>query len=202
MTKYFSLLSIVLFFNCSPVSSSSDESSRRGSSDRPGSWARELNRPGLPNLHRVSPVLYRSAQPTAEGMREAKRMGIKTVVNLRALHSDTDKLTGTGLFHEHIQVKAWHPEVEDVVRFLKIVNDPSKTPVLVHCQHGADRTGVMVAVYRVAVQGWSKKEAIREMKKGGYGYHRIWRNLPRFLKKLHMETIRRRAGIGVPSAAW
>ena len=43
--------------------------------------------------------------------------------------------------------------------------DPAKRPVFVHCKHGADRTGTMVAFYRILFEGWSKDEAIREMKK-------------------------------------
>lgn len=99
-----------------------------------------VNRPGLPNLHKVSPVLYRGAQPTAEGMRELKKLGIRTVVNLRWLHSDRDEIGDTGLAYEEISMKSWHPEDEDVARFLRIVTDPDRTPVFIHCQHGADRT--------------------------------------------------------------
>ena len=94
-------------------------------------------------------------------------MGIKTIINLRSFHSDRDEIGQAALAYEHIYMKAWHPEEKEVVRLLKIVTDPKRTPVLVHCQHGADRTGTMVAVYRIAVQGWSKAEAIRELTQGG-----------------------------------
>src|SRR5262245_26418809 len=73
--------------------------------------------PGLENFARVSEELYRGAQPTAEGMQELARLGIKTVVDLRSFHSDRDELRGTGLRYAHIPCKAWHPEEEDVVRF-------------------------------------------------------------------------------------
>ena len=92
-------------------------------------------------------------------------------------------------------MKAWHPEEKEAVRFLKIVTDPQRTPVLVHCQHGADRTGTMIAVYRIAVQGWSKAEAIREMTEGGFGFHWIWSNLPRWIQKLDIDRIKRQAGM-------
>ncbi|HPD16736.1 MAG TPA: dual specificity protein phosphatase family protein [Planctomycetota bacterium] len=162
---------------------------------RPAAWATPLQRPGLPNLHKVSDGLYRGAQPTAEGLRELAKMGIKTVVNLRALHSDRDELGDTGLAYEHIPMNAWNAETEDVVRFLQIVTDRAKTPVFVHCLHGADRTGTMCAVYRVVVQNWSKDEAIREMKEGGFGHHSIFRNLPRFIEGLDVEALRRKAGL-------
>ncbi len=169
--------------------------------ERPASWATPLKMDGLPNLHRVSDTLFRSAQPTKQGMRNLSPLKVKTVVNLRAFHSDRDELGDTKVGYEHIFMKTWHPEREDAVRFLKIVTDPSKAPVLVHCQHGADRTGTMCAIYRVAVQGWTKEEALREMTAGGFGYHEIWANLPPWFKDLDIEALRQEAGIAAPTAA-
>ena len=163
--------------------------------ERPAAWAAPIRRAGLPNLHKVSDDLYRGAQPAAEGMPELKKMGIKTVVNLRSLHSDKDLLGDTGLAYEGIAMKAWHAETEDAVRFLKIVTDKARTPVFVHCQHGADRTGTMCALYRIVVQGWSKDEATGEMTQGGFGFHPIYRNLPDFLRDLDVAELRRKAGI-------
>lgn len=128
-------------------------------------------------------------------MRNLKRMGIKTIVNLRAFHSDRDEIGDTGMGYEHIFMKTWHPEKEDVVRFLKIVTDPGQMPVLVHCQHGADRTGTMSAIYRVAVEGWTKEEAVREMMQGGFNFHEVWSNLPPWIANLDIEEIRKEAGI-------
>jgi protein tyrosine phosphatase (PTP) superfamily phosphohydrolase (DUF442 family) len=163
--------------------------------DRPASWAQPIELEGVPNLHRVSAGLYRSAQPTALGMRNLRKLRIKTVVNLRAFHSDRDEIGDAALGYEHIYMKTWHPEREDVVRFLRIVTDPSRAPFLVHCQHGADRTGAMVAWYRIAVQGWTKQEAIREMTEGGFGFHAVWENLPDWIEELDVDSIRRDAGI-------
>lgn len=163
--------------------------------NRPNRWARSIEVKGVPNLFKVSDSLYRSAQPTAEGMRNLKELGIVTVVNLRSFHSDRDEIDNTGLAYEHIYMKAWHPERKEVVRFLQIVTDPKRAPVLVHCQHGSDRTGTMAALYRVAVQGWSKEDAIREMTKGGFGFNEIWVNLPDWINDLDVDSIRREAGI-------
>ncbi|MCU0858760.1 MAG: dual specificity protein phosphatase family protein [Pontiellaceae bacterium] len=149
--------------------------------NRPSAWAVPIALEGVPNLHKVSDTLYRSAQPTALGMQNLKKMGIKTVINLRSFHSDRDELKGTGLAYEHLFMKAWHPEREEAERFLQIVTDPARTPVLVHCQHGADRTGTLCAIYRIAVQDWPKEEAIREMTDGGFGFHEIWSNLPEWI---------------------
>jgi protein tyrosine/serine phosphatase len=155
----------------------------------------EANLPGVPNFHKVSEDLYRGAQPTQEGFRELEKLGIKTVVNLRSSHSDKDLLKGTNFSYEHIPMTAWHPEQEDAVRFLKIVTDANRTPVFVHCRHGADRTGTMCAIYHIAVQGWSKDQAIEEMTKGDFGFHGIFENLVNYIRGLDIEEIKQQAGI-------
>jgi len=146
--------------------------------------------PGLPNFSQVSEGLYRGAQPTAEGMQTLAELGIKTVVNLRSFHSDRDELRGTGLLYAHIECKAWHPEEEDVVRFLKIVRDPASQPVFVHCQHGADRTGMMVASYRVVEQGWTTEQATEELPR--FGFHEVWDGIREFLAKLDPAALERK----------
>lgn len=163
--------------------------------NRPAHWAKPIQIKGAPNLHKVSDTLYRSAQPSGEGMRNLKAMGIETVVDLRSLHSDRDEIGDIGLSYEQIYMKAWHPEEEDAVRFLQIVTNPKRSPVIVHCQHGADRTGTMCVLYRVAVQGWSKEEALKEMTDGGFGFHGIWENLIQWINGLDIDRIKRKAGI-------
>jgi protein tyrosine/serine phosphatase len=92
-------------------------------------------------------------------------------------------------------MQPWRPENKDVVRFLKIATDPNKTPVFVHCQHGADRTGTMCAIYRIAVQEWTKDEAIEEMTKGDFGFHGIFENLVTYIRELDIDKIKQEAGI-------
>ena len=163
--------------------------------NRPAHWARSMQMEGVPNLHKISDSLYRSAQPSAAGMKNLKAMRIETVISLRSFHSDHDEIGESGLAYEHLSMKAWHPEEEEAVRFLRIVTNPKQSPVLVHCQYGADRTGTMCALYRVAVQGWSKEEALKEMAQGGFGFHGIWENLIQWIDGLDIERIKKRAGI-------
>ncbi len=174
-------------------------SSAAAPATRPAEWAQPLSRPGLPNLFRVSDHYYRGAQPTAAGFQQLSKMGVRTDVNLRSMHSDTDKLGSVPIAYQHISFKAWHPEHDDVVRFLKIVTNPANQPVFVHCQHGADRTGMMTAVYRIVVQGWSKDDALDEMTQGGFGYHPIWRDLVDFVRKMDVEALRREVGLPAPA---
>jgi len=60
---------------------------------------------------------------------------------------------------------------------------------------GPIRTGTMCALYRIAVQGWTKKKAIQEMTDGGYGFHEIYANLPEWIRRLDIESIKKDAGI-------
>jgi protein tyrosine/serine phosphatase len=142
---------------------------------------------GLPNFAKVSEVLYRGAQPTAEGFAQLKKMGIKTIINLRSLHSDRSKLEGTGLQYVHITAEAWNPEEEDVLKFLKIALNPAHQPVFVHCKCGADRTGMMVAIYRMLEQGWNLEKVFKEM--DNFGRHPVFSEINDYLKKLDPKTL-------------
>lgn len=150
---------------------------------------------GLPNAYRVTEDLYRGAQPTAAGFRHLEEMGVKTVINLRALHSDRDELEGTSLDYVHIHMEAWDADMDELVRFLEVATDESRQPVFVHCQHGADRTGICCAVYRIAVCGWSKERAIQEMTRERFGFHEIWQNLMDRVEELDVRELERRAGL-------
>jgi protein tyrosine phosphatase (PTP) superfamily phosphohydrolase (DUF442 family) len=162
---------------------------------RPANWAQPLAAPGISNFFQVTTNLYRGARPTAAGMTHLKALGIKIVVNLRAFHSDQDEVAGAGLKSVRFETKPWHAEEEDVVGFLRVVADTNNLPVFVHCQRGADRTGLMCAMYRIVVCGWSKPEAIDEMKKGGFDFDPAWHNLVRFVEKADIADLKRRAGL-------
>lgn len=162
---------------------------------RPENWARKLDRPGLPNLHQVTPNIYRGAQPTAEGMAQLKAMGIKTVINLRTFHSDRDEVAGSGLKSVRFTTQPWDSDDEDVIHFLEVVSDTNNLPAFVHCKRGADRTGMMCAMYRVAICGWTKTEAVQEMRNGGFAFSPVWKNLVIYVEKADVEMLKRKAGI-------
>jgi protein tyrosine/serine phosphatase len=157
---------------------------------RPAEWAAPIEKEGLPNFNKISADIYRGAQPAAAGIKQLKEMGIKTIINLRAFSSDEDEIGSTEIGCENIDMKTWHPEDEDVARFLKIVTDKTKLPIFVHCKHGSDRTGLMCAIYRVAVCGWSKQAAVDEMIYGGFGFHPVWENLIDYFMKLDIEKLK------------
>jgi tyrosine-protein phosphatase SIW14 len=148
------------------------------------------NLEGIPNFARISRGVWRGAQPTAEGMAKLKEMGVKTIVNLRALHTDRDELRGLGLDYAHFPCTAVVPDEEVVVKFLKIATDPERRPVFVHCQHGSDRTGVLIAAYRIVVQGWSREKAKRELPV--FGFHDVFLPLERYLDEFDADAVRKK----------
>lgn len=183
--KIFSLMLVISISGCKDSSGES-----QSASPSQFTTATEIKLSGCGNLYKVSDTLYRGEQPTAEGFKELEKLGIKMVVNLRSLHSDRDELEGTSLGYEHIRMEAWDPEHEQVEAFLKVAADPEKQPIFVHCMHGSDRTGTMVAVYRIVIEGWEAEKAIDEMQKGPFGFHAIFSGLPEFIKELDIESLR------------
>ena len=169
--------------------------SAQESTNRPANWAQKIEVAGIKNCFQVTTNLYRGAQPTAAGMARLKAMGVKTVINLREWHSDHDKLAGTDLKSVRFKTEPWHGDEEDVVLFLKVVTDTNNLPVFVHCERGADRTGMMCAMYRVVACGWTKEAAIAEMKNGGFEFNPAWKNLVTFVEKADVEKLKREAGL-------
>lgn len=163
---------------------------------RPERWAQPIDLPGVPNLHKVSELLYRSAQPTQEGMKNLKRLGIRTVINLRLFHSDSDELVDSDLMHDEHSMAAWYMNDEDSYWFLDVVDSLEGAPFLVHCLHGADRTGCMIAMYRMVLQFWTKEEAIKELVMGGFGFHGLWVNIPVYLRDVDVIKIRKALDTG------
>jgi protein tyrosine/serine phosphatase len=157
--------------------------------DRPAKWAQPITKIG--NFCRITPQLYRSAQPDAEGMRELERRGVRTVINLRQFHRDEvpccSKLT-----LRRVKMDASVIKDDDIALVLAMLRQKHDGPFLIHCRHGSDRTGVVCAMYRIVEQRWSREDAIRELDEGGYGFHRMFANIPAYLRKVNVEKIRRR----------
>ena len=157
---------------------------------RPPQWAEPIALEGVPNLHRISPMLFRSEQPTALGMRNLEKLGIRTVINLRAFNDDEDEVRGTSLRTQRTKILTWSVDDNHVIEVMRMLRDTQHGPFLIHCQHGADRTGLMSAMYRILEQNWTPDEALKELTEGGYGYHSMWRNILRYVKSADVEKLR------------
>jgi protein tyrosine phosphatase (PTP) superfamily phosphohydrolase (DUF442 family) len=182
-----SLPMLSVLFLVATVGGATEE--RLATGPRDSRWAVHLALPGLPNLHRVSTGLYRGGQPEKGGLDSLAQLGVRTVVSLRAFHSQRKEVEGRGLGYERIGFRVWDLEDDNMRRFLEVATDPGKQPVFVHCRRGADRTGVAVAVYRVCVEGWTKEDAIAEMVTGGFHFHSSWQHLVRYVRDLDTEHV-------------
>jgi tyrosine-protein phosphatase SIW14 len=121
----------------------------------------------------VDDHLYRGAQPTNSGFQDLAKLGIKTVVDLRDIgeHSQADEqklVTDLGMRYISIPMHGMStPKDDQVAAVLALFNDGASGPVFVHCKRGADRTGMVVAVYRVSHDQWDNKKALAEAKSNG-----------------------------------
>jgi len=144
--------------------------------------ARLFGLPGLTNVGRVAPGIIRGAQPKPEGYATLKAMGVRTVINLRTRHGERKAVEAAGMRYVEIPMdvlKNVHPAT--VGKALSVMTDPANQPVYVHCSRGVDRTGVVVAVYRMEVDGWSEAEAEAEME--AFGFHVVWFQLKEFVRR-------------------
>ena len=156
---------------------------------RPAHWAEPIALEGVPNLHRVTDGLYRSEQPNALGMKNLEKLGIRTVINLRYFNDDEDEARGTSLRTERTKILTWRIGDKHVIEVMKMLRKPENGPFLIHCQHGADRTGLMTAMYRILEQGWTPDEALSELTDGGYGYHSMWTNIIKYVKSVDVAAL-------------
>ncbi len=125
------------------------------------------------NCYRLSPELYRSGQPGDDGFKALEKLGLKSVLNLREYHSDTDKAEGTGLRLYRIKLAAGKVTREELMNCLLVISTAPK-PILVHCWHGSDRTGIVCAAYRIVMQGWTPEKALEELMDERFGHHRSY----------------------------
>jgi tyrosine-protein phosphatase SIW14 len=138
--------------------------------------------PGLTNVGRLTFGILRGAQPKPEGYATLKAMGVRTMINLRTRRGERETVEATGMRYVEIPMNVWRNVDPAAVRkALSVMTDPAKQPVFVHCSLGTDRTGVVAAVYRMEVDGWSEAEAEAEME--AFGFHEFWSQFKEFVRR-------------------
>ncbi|MBS1997643.1 MAG: dual specificity protein phosphatase family protein [Cyanobacteria bacterium SZAS LIN-2] len=129
----------------------------------------------LPNFHQVHPYLYRGGEPSPAGLKQLQKMGIKTVIDLRAetraTRAEKAELEQMGLQYKILPMSDKAPTEKQVDTFMQTVRQgrDKNEPVFVHCAHGSDRTGCMVGIWRVSEDGFSYDQAYKEMRKYYFG---------------------------------
>jgi tyrosine-protein phosphatase SIW14 len=167
--------------------------------ERPAEWAIAVNGTCVKNLYMIEDGLYRGAQPTAAGFQELAALGVKAVLNVAGSGDDV-LVAKDSLKLYHVPMSVWGLRDDRVLEALRVMADPANRPLMIHCRHGSDRTGALVALYRVVVQGWTKEKAVEEWNQGGYNHNALWRNLDRYVMKADVEALRKALKLTGPAA--
>jgi protein-tyrosine phosphatase len=152
-----------------------------------GAPAEKLNLAGVPRAGKVSDVLFRGAQPSEQGLAELRKLGVTTVVDLRGnrgpVASERRQVESLGMRFIDIPVAGWSaPTDAQVAQFLQLFKDDLQQKVFVHCYLGEDRSGVMVAAYRIAQQNWTADQAVAEMLSFGFHNH-LYSGMQSYVRK-------------------
>ncbi|AWY41955.1 protein tyrosine phosphatase [Pseudomonas putida] len=176
------LLSLVALFNLS-LAHADDTAATR-----PAEWAQPVE--AQYNLFQMSPTLYRSALPDSAAVPLLEKLKVATVINFLP-ESDSRWLSKPDITQVQLPYRTNHVDDADVLKALRAIQEAeTKGPVLMHCKHGSDRTGLMAAMYRVVIQGWSKEEALSEMTRGGFGESGHFKDGVRYMMQADVEKLR------------
>ncbi|MGI8668959.1 MAG: fused DSP-PTPase phosphatase/NAD kinase-like protein [Aridibacter sp.] len=147
----------------------------------------------LPNFSQVNEQLYRGGQPTEAGVKKLKEdFSIKTIIYLRGADERAKKeekwAKDAGINFVNVPLKNWFgPKDEKIEKILSLINDPENQPVFVHCKRGSDRTGTIIAVYRITQNDYTAKQATKEAKEFGFGWWQFW--MEDFIKDYYKDFI-------------
>ena len=154
-------------------------------------WATEVGKET--NLYRLDDKLSRSEQLTEKDYELLRKNNINTLINLRFFDRNDDRQAfgKTPLTLVNTPLLTWSITPQEVARVLwQIEQHQRNGAVLIHCYHGADRTGLISAMYRVVYQNWELSEAKREMMQGPYGFHSVWKNIEGFFTEKNINEIK------------
>jgi tyrosine-protein phosphatase SIW14 len=161
------------------IYSAHEDAANAPNAEAVSTFAQKLVLPGIPNAGKVSDSLYRGSQPNAAGYQQLQRLGVSIVVDLRgtaaAQAAEGRAVESLGMRQVAIPSSGFFgPSDAQVATFLKLLRDNPGKKVFVHCYFGDDRTGVMVAAYRIAEQHWAADQAYNEMRFFHFHYHLIF----------------------------
>ena len=132
----------------------------------------------LPNFARINDRLYRGGQPRKDSIRKLAALGVKTIINLRDddenAQAESTEANAAGLDYFNIPLKRFgRPNDSQIERVLSLIDSKEHGVVFIHCHKGGDRTGMIIALYRISHDGWTDHEAIQEAKRFGMGFWQV-----------------------------
>jgi len=130
----------------------------------------------IPRFGILAEGLYRGGQPTEKGFQSLKGKGVKTVINLRAEDNSEERIVEKlGMKYIRIPIQEIRPWSQippgAIAKYFELVNNRENYPIFFHCRRGADRTGALAALYRMAVQGWNARKAYDEARNIGMRWY-------------------------------
>jgi len=150
--------------------------------------------PGINNFYQVDEHVYRGAQPTTEGLRYLAKIGVKTVLDLREegerSSEEAQLVTSLGMQYVNVPMTALTPPTQgEITRILTLLEDTTTGAVFVHCMRGADRTGAVIAAYRIDHDHWDNSRALKEAMSFGMSFFQLPRqNFIRKFQPLPIKT--------------
>jgi tyrosine-protein phosphatase SIW14 len=157
---------------------------------RQSTWAQKIEVKHLENFYKVNDTIYRCEQPDKKAFKQLEKMGIKSDLNLRDNYSDKDDLKKRDIETYRVKMNSENIEDKDIIKALRTIVKAPK-PLVVHCKHGADRTGVVMAMYRIVMCNWTKKQAIAELEKGGYHFKTKYVNIIKYITDVDVVKIKK-----------
>jgi protein tyrosine/serine phosphatase len=129
-------------------------------------------------------------------MARLQQMGVRTIVDLRSWDqvSSKEAQRARGLGIRYYRISLGHltgPSRAKIDRVLEILDRPENWPVYVHCRRGCDRTGTVVACYRIANESWTAEAAIAEAREQGMRGTEFLKR--RFIRRFYRAHLRERA---------
>ena len=165
--------------------------------------AADLEAVGVPNFHQVNEHLYRGGQPSDVGWESLAKLGVTKVIDLRlagehSIAAESKAVEAAGMEYVSEPLAKLHaPTTAAILRILALLESNPDERVFVHCHRGADRTGTVIACYRIAHDHWSNQRALREAR--SYGMSAIERGMKHFIQNFHIEGLASEAGFAQPS---
>ena len=144
--------------------------------------------PGISDFGKVNDFLYRGAQPKNDGVEQLKKFDIDTIVDLRGelpglIEDERERAESLGIRFINLPGSGWAtPTDDEIAQFFTLVRERPRRKIFIHCWLGGDRSGMFIAAYRIAFEGWSPRQAIQEMR--SFHYLHFWHpNMARWVRK-------------------